>query len=92
MLEPFEMTELFYFQPRLITQQLESDPSQHQQQQQQHIHLNQMNHHHHPATSINSLINAERIPSEQFLGLNPQEASILNFLRVDAAERQRDKR
>lgn len=46
----------------------------------------------HPTTSINSLINAERIPSEQFLGLNPQEASILNFLRVDAAERQRDKR
>ncbi|XP_037937319.1 oocyte zinc finger protein XlCOF6-like [Teleopsis dalmanni] len=42
--------------------------------------------------SITSLINAERIPSEQFLGLNPQEASILNFLRVDAAERQRDKR
>ncbi|XP_039961414.1 platelet binding protein GspB [Bactrocera tryoni] len=42
--------------------------------------------------SITSLINAERIPNEQFLGLNPQEASILNFLRVDAAERQRDKR
>lgn len=39
-------------------------------------------------TTINSLINAERIPNEQFLGLNPQEASILNFLRVDAAERQ----
>lgn len=46
-----------------------------------------------PSTStINSLINAERIPSEQALGLNPQEASILNFLRVDAAEKQRDRR
>jgi len=43
-------------------------------------------------SSLTSLINAERIPNEQFLGLNPQEASILNFLRVDAAERQRDKR
>ncbi|XP_059224055.1 uncharacterized protein LOC106091895 isoform X2 [Stomoxys calcitrans] len=42
--------------------------------------------------SITSLINAERLPNEQFLGLNPQEASILNFLRVDAQERQRDKR
>ncbi|KAG4077895.1 hypothetical protein HA402_013829 [Bradysia odoriphaga] len=44
-----------------------------------------------PSTSINSLINAERIPNEQALGLNPQEASILNFLRVDAAEKQRDR-
>lgn len=26
------------------------------------------------------------------LGLNAQEASILNFLRVDAAEKQRDRR
>lgn len=26
------------------------------------------------------------------MGLNPQEASILNFLRVDAAEKQRDRR
>lgn len=45
-----------------------------------------------PSTSVHSLINAERIPSEQALGLNPQEASILNFLRVDAAEKQRDRR
>lgn len=46
-----------------------------------------------PSTStINSLINAERIPSNQMLGLNAQEASILNFLRVDAAEKQRDRR
>lgn len=46
-----------------------------------------------PSTStINSLINAERIPSDQALGLNAQEASILNFLRVDAAEKQRDRR
>lgn len=46
-----------------------------------------------PSTStINSLINAERIPSEQALGLNAQEASLLNFLRVDAAEKQRDRR
>lgn len=45
-----------------------------------------------PTTSVNSLINAEHIPSDRALGLNPQEASILNFLRVDAAERQRDRR
>lgn len=46
-----------------------------------------------PSTStISSLINSDRIPSEQALGLNPQEASILNFLRVDAAEKQRDRR
>lgn len=46
-----------------------------------------------PSTStINSLINAERIPSNQMLGLNAQEASILDFLRVDAAEKQRDRR
>lgn len=64
--------------------------------------LHQMHHFHHnetetsnamPSTStINSLINAERIPSSQMLGLNAQEASILNFLRVDAAEKQRDRR
>lgn len=46
-----------------------------------------------PSTStINTLINAERIPSDQALGLNAQEASILNFLRVDAAEKQRERR
>ncbi|XP_031628959.1 broad-complex core protein isoforms 1/2/3/4/5 isoform X2 [Contarinia nasturtii] len=63
--------------------------------------LHQMHHlrHNEPETStaipststINSLINAERIPSNQMLGLNAQEASILNFLRVDAAEKQRDR-
>lgn len=45
-----------------------------------------------PSTSIHNLINSERIPSEQALGLNAHEASILNFLRVDAAEKQRDRR
>lgn len=64
--------------------------------------LHQMHHFHHNETetsnamtstsTINSLINAERIPSSQMLGLNAQEASILNFLRVDAAEKQRDRR
>ncbi|XP_055629801.1 uncharacterized protein LOC129770692 isoform X2 [Toxorhynchites rutilus septentrionalis] len=50
-----------------------------------------------PSTSslnqtLNTLINAETIPHHHLLGLNPQEASILNFLRVDAAEKQRDRR
>lgn len=49
-----------------------------------------------PSTSVNqtlnTLINAESIPNQHLLGLNPQEASILNFLRVDAAEKQRDRR
>lgn len=67
--------------------------------------IGQHQHHHHPhpqlpqpvgsaipATSINSLLTADQIPSDQALGLNPQEASILNFLRIDAAERQRDRR
>lgn len=69
-----------------------------------HQHPHQLHSHPHPHTepetsttmpstsTINSLINAERIPSEQALGLNAQEASILNFLRVDAAEKQRDRR
>ncbi|XP_055389676.1 myb-like protein A [Condylostylus longicornis] len=69
---------MFFLQPRLISPQIEPESSQQ---------MHQM-----PTTSLNTLINAERIPSEQLLGLNPQEASILNFLRVDAAERQRDKR
>ncbi|XP_055526004.1 uncharacterized protein LOC129718858 isoform X2 [Wyeomyia smithii] len=42
--------------------------------------------------TLNSLINAESIPHHHLLGLNPQEQSILNFLRVDAAEKQRDRR
>ncbi|XP_021695148.1 uncharacterized protein LOC5578376 isoform X2 [Aedes aegypti] len=42
--------------------------------------------------TLNSLINAESIPHHHLLGLNPQEASILNFLRVDAAEKNRDRR
>ncbi|XP_058815164.1 uncharacterized protein LOC131678824 isoform X1 [Topomyia yanbarensis] len=42
--------------------------------------------------TLNNLINAESIPHHHLLGLNPQEASILNFLRVDAAEKQRDRR
>ncbi|XP_053667969.1 zinc finger protein 26-like [Anopheles marshallii] len=42
--------------------------------------------------TLNSLINAETIPHHRLLGLDPQEASILNFLRVDAAEKQRDRR
>ncbi|KFB40091.1 hypothetical protein ZHAS_00007590 [Anopheles sinensis] len=42
--------------------------------------------------TLSSLINAETIPHHRLLGLDPQEASILNFLRVDAAEKQRDRR
>lgn len=76
----------------------------HAQAHQMHQHPHQHQHQHHPHTepetstsmpstsTINSLINAERIPSDQALGLNAQEASILNFLRVDAAEKQRDRR
>lgn len=77
-------------------------PHQHPHAALPHTHHAHAHHAHHAAAStlnslnslnsITSLINAERIPNEQFLGLNPQEASILNFLRVDAAERQRDKR
>ena len=44
------------------------------------------------APTINSLLLADRVPNEQALGLNPQEASLLNFLRADAAERQRERR
>ncbi|XP_038116708.1 broad-complex core protein isoform X2 [Culex quinquefasciatus] len=44
------------------------------------------------SATLNTLINAESIPHHQLLGLNPQEASILNYLRVDAAEKQRDRR
>lgn len=68
---------------------MNTDPAHllHQSQQSQQAHLT-MTALTSPTTTINSLINAERIPNEQFLGLNPQEASILNFLRVDAAERQ----
>lgn len=82
-------------------QQTSVTPPQQQQQQHQQT-LHQLHHlrHNEPETStaipststINSLINAERIPSNQMLGLNAQEASILNFLRVDAAEKQRDRR
>lgn len=43
-------------------------------------------------TSINSLISPERMLAEATLGLNPQEASLLNFLRADAAEKQRERR
>lgn len=43
-------------------------------------------------TSINSLISPERMMAEATLGLNPQEASLLNFLRADAAEKQRERR
>lgn len=43
-------------------------------------------------TSINSLMSPERMLAEATLGLNPQEASLLNFLRADAAEKQRERR
>jgi hypothetical protein len=42
--------------------------------------------------SLKSLLKAETLASQNMMGLNSQEASILNFLRVDAAEKQRDKR
>ncbi|XP_055613979.1 zinc finger protein 778-like [Uranotaenia lowii] len=42
--------------------------------------------------TLNDLINADTLPHHHLLGLNPQEQSILNFLRVDAAEKQRDRR
>lgn len=41
--------------------------------------------------SLKSLLSAETLSNQNLLGLNSQEASILNFLRVDAAEK-RDKR
>jgi hypothetical protein len=39
-----------------------------------------------------SSVNAESLSNQNLMGLNSQEVSILNFLRVDAAEKQRDKR
>lgn len=42
--------------------------------------------------SLKNLLNAETITNQHLMGLNSQEVSILNFLRVDAAEKQRDKR
>ncbi len=45
-----------------------------------------------PTTSLKNLLNAETISNQHLMGLNSQEVSILNFLRVDAAEKQRDKR
>lgn len=44
------------------------------------------------STALKSLLNAETITNQHLMGLNSQEVSILNFLRVDAAEKQRDKR
>lgn len=44
------------------------------------------------STALKSLLNAETITNQTLMGLNSQEVSILNFLRVDAAEKQRDKR
>jgi hypothetical protein len=41
--------------------------------------------------SLKTLLSAEALSNQQMMGLNSQEASILNFLRVDAAEK-RDKR
>lgn len=43
-------------------------------------------------SSLKSLLSAETITNQHLMGLNSQEVSILNFLRVDAAEKQRDKR
>lgn len=41
--------------------------------------------------SLKSMLSAEALSNQNLLGLNTQEASVLNFLRVDAAEK-RDKR
>jgi hypothetical protein len=42
--------------------------------------------------SLKNLLSAESLSNQNLMGLNSQEVSILNFLRVDAAEKQRDKR
>lgn len=42
--------------------------------------------------SLKNLLSAENLSNQNLMGLNSQEVSILNFLRVDAAEKQRDKR
>lgn len=44
------------------------------------------------SASLKNLLSAESLSNQTLLGLNSQEVSILNFLRVDAAEKQRDKR
>lgn len=41
--------------------------------------------------TLKSMLSAEALSSQNLLGLNTQETSVLNFLRVDAAEK-RDKR
>lgn len=41
--------------------------------------------------SLKSMLSAEALSNQNLMGLNTQEASVLNFLRVDAAEK-RDKR
>lgn len=44
------------------------------------------------SASLKNLLNAQSLDNQNLMGLNSQEVSILNFLRVDAAEKQRDKR
>lgn len=44
------------------------------------------------SASLKNLLSAENLSNQNLMGLNSQEVSILNFLRVDAAEKQRDKR
>lgn len=44
------------------------------------------------SASLKNLLSAESLSNQNLMGLNSQEVSILNFLRVDAAEKQRDKR
>lgn len=44
------------------------------------------------SASLKNLLSAESLSNQSLMGLNSQEVSILNFLRVDAAEKQRDKR
>jgi hypothetical protein len=44
------------------------------------------------SASLKNLLNAENLSNQSLMGLNSQEVSILNYLRVDAADKNRDKR
>lgn len=44
------------------------------------------------SASLKNLLSAESLSNQSLMGLNSQEVSILNYLRVDAADKNRDKR
>lgn len=47
---------------------------------------------HSSSASLKNLLSSESLSNQNLMGLNSQEVSILNYLRVDAADKNRDKR